>query len=301
MISTRQKTTLVAALAAERDRRELQDRQRAEGRLPTVANRTLFDHEYEAQVMFADLETERDQALERAEALVSGLHTDIREEVLSQVFEGNGEVSPEVALERATALSNREPDRLLGVETSTAVLLALLFAGMYQAGGRGVIQEAVRQGVPQSGALEPVTRAMDEFSLPAQTVASHPWRRITGKTLDVLNEPATALSSTVTRESFEGVLEDIKIDGSLDKARQMINTSASRGRNDTVQETAQLDPQRIWASELMDENRCEACELIDGRYFTTMEEARAYYPEGYYPRCRGGARCRGVLIFQFNR
>lgn len=55
-------------------------------------------------------------------------------------------------------------------------------------------------------------------------------------------------------------------------------------------------PKEIYASEILDENVCSACNSIDGTEWTTLGEAEVAYPVGGYVECEGGLRCRGTLV-----
>lgn len=52
----------------------------------------------------------------------------------------------------------------------------------------------------------------------------------------------------------------------------------------------------IYASELMDENTCDACSAIDETQYDTMADAISDYPSGGFVDCQGGMRCRGTLV-----
>ena len=53
---------------------------------------------------------------------------------------------------------------------------------------------------------------------------------------------------------------------------------------------------RLIATELLDQNTCEACIAEDGKEFDTPEEARAAYPNGGYINCAGFEHCRGTVM-----
>jgi hypothetical protein len=60
------------------------------------------------------------------------------------------------------------------------------------------------------------------------------------------------------------------------------------------------DPQRIYASELLDENTCINCRQRDGTQYMDMNDAARDYPSGGYKDCLGRERCRGVLVAVYN-
>lgn len=55
-------------------------------------------------------------------------------------------------------------------------------------------------------------------------------------------------------------------------------------------------PGHYYASELLDKNTCKPCSSIDGREFSTLDDAEQAYPAGGYVNCQGGGRCRGELV-----
>jgi hypothetical protein len=55
-------------------------------------------------------------------------------------------------------------------------------------------------------------------------------------------------------------------------------------------------PKEIYASEILDQNVCSACNGIDGTEWSTLAEAEVAYPIGGYVECEGGLRCRGTLV-----
>ena len=46
-------------------------------------------------------------------------------------------------------------------------------------------------------------------------------------------------------------------------------------------------------------HNCHACEAVDGREYESLEAAREDYPLGGFKDCRGQARCRGTLVFEY--
>lgn len=55
-------------------------------------------------------------------------------------------------------------------------------------------------------------------------------------------------------------------------------------------------PASYYASELLDDATCAACEAIDGTEYDSLEDAEADYPTGGYLDCEGGVRCRGTIV-----
>lgn len=296
-----QQKKLLAVLLSSRqdtDRRIMADQEAR--RAPAIATRPLLDHEHTARVMFADIEEDLDAALLEATVELERLHEDVKATVLTALFGEDREPrTPDEAHEVIHALTQDEPPQIEEQESSAALIIAGLLAATYLAGGRRVTEEAQRQGV-DTASVNPAELDAEEFMEQARAVSQHPWRRITRKVEDGLSRQSVLTQDTVTPGEVDMILDGIRIDGSRDEARQAINTSGGRGRIDTVESAPELQPDRIWSSEIMDGAQCDRCELIDGREFTDMEEARGFYRSGHYYRCRGGARCRGTLVFRFS-
>ncbi|GAB3191775.1 hypothetical protein [Nesterenkonia suensis] len=295
-----QKRLLTVLLAAEHQETLRITEQQHQRRAPRVAQRALTDRELTAEVRFADIEDDLDAAVDEATALLEDLHNEVKSLILVELFGEDREPrTPAEAHEVIHRLTTDQPDQVQESEARLGLAIAGILAALYLAGGRRVIEEAGRQGVSVTG-LNPATLPVETFQEQAATVAQHPWRRITRKIEDDLSDQATLARPQITSDEVERVLDDIKIDGSRDQARQAVNNSGGRGRIDTVEQTPQLEPVEVWAIEIMDGNQCEQCELIDGRNFASLAEARQFYPSGQFTNCLGGARCRGNLAFLFS-
>ncbi len=294
-----QKRLLTVLLAAEHQETLRITEQQAQRRAPRVAQRALTDRELTAEVRFADIEDDLDAAVDEATALLEDLHTEVKSLILVEIFGEDREPrSPAEAHEVIHRLTTDQPDQVQESEARVGLAIAGILAALYLASGRRAIEEAGRQGVNVTG-INPATLPVETFQEQAATVAQHPWRRITRKIEDDLSDQATLARPQITPDEVERVLDDIKIDGSRDQARQAVNNSGGRGRIDTVEQTPQLEPIEVWAIEILDGNQCPACAEIDGRDFASLEEARQFYPSGQFTNCRGGSRCRGNLGFLY--
>jgi hypothetical protein len=56
------------------------------------------------------------------------------------------------------------------------------------------------------------------------------------------------------------------------------------------------EPERYYASELLDANTCEECVARDGTDYLELTDAERDYPTGGFKDCKGGVRCRGSII-----
>lgn len=296
-MDAQRKKLLAIALLAEAAEHDLIVSQQEERRAPSNAARPMFTHELSAQVRFADIEDDVDTAVTEATVALEELHTEVKDVVTGELFGEAEDVPPDQAQEAIHSLTTAQPEQIRESESRVALLIAGLLAAAYIAGGRRVMEEATRQGVTVTS--DPAEIPVEAFLPQATAVAQHPWRRITGKIETDLSSQDVLIRERISAQEVERTLDDIKIDGSRDQAKQAAQSSAGRGRIDTIDSTAELQPDQVWASELMDGNQCTNCETVDGRRFTDWEQARDFYPQGYYYRCSGGARCRGTLIAVF--
>src|SRR5207248_4180666 len=51
-----------------------------------------------------------------------------------------------------------------------------------------------------------------------------------------------------------------------------------------------------YASEILDQNTCAACEDVDGTEYASLADAEDAYASGGFSGCEGGLRCRGVIV-----
>lgn len=277
---------------AEQDTVRMEQEQRLS---PRAAVRPLTEHELRAKVMFADVEDLLEGAAGEAAQIAEELHNAVREAILLALLGSKGkQVSPYEAIHALEKLVAEQPETVAAAVTAATASIATVLDETYGAASRTVIAEAARQGVKDLPA--PLPSPAEELGLAARTVAAHPWQRILGKVQAELSKPAVLLADQITREDVEAVMDTVKIDGTRDLAKQSIHTAAGMGRISTAEE---LEPEEIWASEIMDGAGCEECAKVDGRDYATIAQAREDYPLGFYHRCHGGARCRGTLVFQF--
>lgn len=298
--TSRDLTLLALVLAAdEAEHQAIIEDQHAERLAPSNAARPLHAHELTSRTRFADIEDDRDQAVAEAEELLAGLHQDIREQLLQNLFGGgNQEITSAQAVEIIHHLATQQPEEIQQAESNLVMPIAGILAALYLISGRRVVEEAGRQGVDVSN-VAPAQRAAEQFQPNAQAVVTHPWRRIAGKLEEQITSQPVVAGGTVTRAQVDQILQNIKIDGSRDQARQAINQASGTGRNDTVDQAPELEPDQIWASAILDGNACDDCVDLDGEEFASLEEAREYFPNGQNINCQGQSRCRCVLIFVF--
>ncbi|GAA1812489.1 hypothetical protein [Nesterenkonia flava] len=301
--TVRDQLTLAALLAADEDQQLifLQD-QHAAGLAPSNATRPLHEHELRAQARFADLESDRDAAIAQLEPELQALHDLIKDTYTRELFgdddDPDAELPADEAIQRVHHLTTHQPEEVQEAEQRLLPVIAGVLAAQYVLGGRRVIQEAERQGIPTSNTT-PSQVGSETFQPGARAVTTHPWRRIGGKVEETFTRPETITRGSVSRRDVNRIMDTIVVDGTKDEARQQINGVGGIGRIETVEANDELEPDEIWASAIMDGYACESCGGFDGVYFATLEEARSYFPQGQNIMCQGGGRCRCLLVFIF--
>ena len=180
-------------------------------------------------------------------------------------------------------------------DTAEARLTALL-QNSYSGGVLTVLDEARHQGIDITGWGTPMPPPV--LGTLGAYIAAHPWQRSVEVVLHDLQSPRWALAGTITREELRTITAPPSQAGTIDQMHQAHQGALAAGRMD-VAALADIIPKIIVASEILDGATCSACKANDGRRYTTLEEARADYPSGYF-RCAGGSRCRGVLVYSWN-
>jgi hypothetical protein len=51
-----------------------------------------------------------------------------------------------------------------------------------------------------------------------------------------------------------------------------------------------------YASEILDNNTCQACSAVDGTQYQSIQDSERDYPGGGFVDCAGGDRCRGTVV-----
>lgn len=147
---------------------------------------------------------------------------------------------------------------------------------------RAIARRAARQA-----ALE-ARRQRVEATTPELTTADD--RKIDSAAKAAAVAAAAALIRARQRKASRSELERV---GLKDAARLATGRSIGVGRLRVMQT---FEPTELFASELLDARTCAECQAVDGRSYTSLEDAEADYPDGSYVSCRGGHRCRGTII-----
>lgn len=274
------------------------------------ASRPLNKDERAAKTRFQDLDDLVQVNTKGGVDLITALYAGALAALLSELFgddedEDAGEDSTDeedaitaAALAAALALLlSYRPPTYTRTQDSAQEYLGTLMGRTYQGGVATVLAEAKRQGVDTTQFTRP--DAPDTLGDMAANVAGHPWTRTVERALHHYQTPAQLMGPPITRGQLETFLADTSQAGTVDLLQQANHAALNAGRNDTASSYAGAFLVAV-ASEILDKNTCGPCAAIDGTRFTTQEDARAAYPAGYV-NCEGGSRCRGVIIYVFDK
>lgn len=288
-------TELAELIILEELTNELIFAEKADRLAPRVATRALFDHEHTAQVYFADLEDNLDNAVGEVTRIVETTHTNLLTKLLALIFGTRSTVTAGEALDELAAMIAETPEQIRKLLDEAATELRDALQAVFAVSAGTAYQEYVRQG---GGKGLPVLELGPRAGLLATPPVSRSWTWITQKTQEHLAQPAVALGGPLTKESLiEELVEKIKPAGAVDQARQSVHVATGLARNETGKD---LEASEVYASELLDGATCRACAAVDGKKYENLEEATNEYAFGYYGACRGSARCRGSLLFLYD-
>jgi hypothetical protein len=297
--------TLAADLTAEvmlaAAERELILAQANVGESVPQAIRPLSDVERRAKMRFSEIEALEHSAAEKAAKLLASNAQVYVIVIISEIFGKEDAVQPSAVVDALDALNRAQPDDVIAETARSQSAMSTILSDVYAESSKIVIGEAQRQGVKKTP--KPLTADAGRFDLLAKAVALHPWTRLTSKLQADMMTPATLMKTAlaagdpILRADVQKTLEAIPLDGAEDLARQTIHTAHGAGRVDAA---ATMPPVDIVASELLDGATCDACARVDGKEYKSLTAATREYETGGYGACKGGARCRGTLVFLYN-
>jgi hypothetical protein len=286
-------TTQVLLAAATR---ELILAQTDTGESVPHATRPLSAAEKRAKMRFGEIDKLESAAAEKAAKLLAGNAQVYIMAIIGAIFGTKDAVEPGQVVDAVEQINKAQPADVIAETERSQKAMSQILGQVYAGGAQIVIGEALRQGVKKTP--KPFKADAARFEPVAKAVALHPWTRLTSKLQADMLEPRTLAQPSIARADVQKNLEAIPLDGAVDLARQTIHTAHGAGR---VEAAETMAPEEIWASELMDGQTCPKCADVDGKDYATMEEAKTEYETGGYGACLGGARCRGTLVFQYNR
>ncbi|QOP66245.1 capsid maturation protease [Arthrobacter phage Pippa] len=261
-----------------------------------TAVRPLTSNEKRARVRFGDIDDMERTAESDAATLLVPLRAEVNDALLDELFTSDA-VRPQELADKLTTLMQVQPDRVQRAQYDVSVSMSRLLRDVYRKSAEMVIDEARRQGSDVDKLPETRLKFADTpdsiFDTLSAGVSAYFWQRVTTVLMRELLSPATLMKPVVQRADVQKIVDEIDPAGMLDNASQAVHAARGAGRYD---QAAEFEPEEIWASELMDGRTCRPCELVDGKEYATLAQARVEYEAGGYGACKGGARCRGTLV-----
>ena len=269
----------------------------AEGRSWAGASRALFDHEVRAEVRFEDIAADHDLNAEEVEAVVLALHAAAVAAILAAISGGGAPRSAAAVSDALQGVRRAWPPALIAAAEEAAEALGDVFRRAADRGAATMAAEAARQGLTvtaPTGVLD-VRQARKAAGQVADSVIDRLLTAGASAADTIRSGPGTAAA---VMERLRGVMTDASVKQAVDDARQVTHHVYGWGREATV--NGLPEPAGIYASELMDGNTCAECSHVDGKEYESRIEAYADYPDGGpHKDCRGGARCRGTLVYEW--
>ncbi|QWY81909.1 capsid maturation protease [Arthrobacter phage Sicarius2] len=262
-----------------------------------TAVRPLNAAERRARVRFGDIDTMERTAESDAANVLLPLRAEVNDALLDELFAEGDAVTPKQLADKLTTLLQVQPERVQRAVVAASDDIGDILRSVYAKSAEIVVEEAKRQGSDVSkldaGRLKFADAQPSLWEALSSSVASYFWQRITTVLQRELLSPTTLVKQQIVRDDVDVIMGGIDPAGALDSASQAIHAARGAGRYD---QAAEFEPEEIWASELMDGRTCRPCELVDGKEYATLAEARVEYEAGGYGACAGGARCRGTLV-----
>ncbi|WNN95957.1 hypothetical protein SEA_HIRKO_5 [Arthrobacter phage Hirko] len=259
------------------------------------ATRPLSPAEKRAKVRFGEIERLEQAAADEAAALLAGNAQVYIRSIIGEIFGAEQDVAPGAVVDAVESLNRAQPQDVVAETDRAQKAMSTILGQVYTGASLIVAGEARRQGVKKTP--KPLTAAPGQFDDLARAVALHPWTRLTGKLQADMLEPLTLAKPSIGKADVETALQAIPLAGAEDLARQTIHAAHGKGR---IEAAKTMQPEEIYATELLDGATCSACFEVDGKDYATVEEGEAEYEAGGYGACKGGGRCRGTLVFQYN-
>jgi hypothetical protein len=182
----------------------------------------------------------------------------------------------------------------LSVDTSAAAeVLYQRMTIVAQAAGKAQQREAEQQGV-----------TVGDWSLTASLKGLDLLRSVSQLTSRTLG--TRLVQSAVQRAmSLLGTFSGIRLASEIEQflqsltdafEKQWLGNAMSSAQNAGRIAVLEAAPAATYyATELMDDRTCSNCTAIDGKAFSSLDDAESAYPGGGYIDCLGGGNCRGTI------
>jgi hypothetical protein len=194
--------------------------------------------------------------------------------------------------------SRKKLTKLTVDTTDAAETLAVGMLDAWEAGARTAVAEAAFQGI------EIAAPAVDTAALDAMASAV---ADVMGQaTAAAASRQALQLAGATGPVDAEQVAADVGtwMDGlsdawTTDQLSAAVGDGMGAGRA-AVFEAGPNAGARYFSSEVRDKATCSNCLAIDGHEFASLEEAQAAYAGGWYHKCLGRLRCRGLVFVNWD-
>lgn len=268
---------------AEQRRRATRAASVEEGTVPPLLlpsrplRRQPYDHEVRAQIDFEALEM---QWITSTQSIVEEWRQiqDLQiKEVHDKIVDAQGNLSK---------LSKLKPDTI-GAETIAGHMYTLI-----QQGAQSALEEAFAQD--KALTMPDLDKARSRADTRADAVAEHLAKSL-GEVASrrAMNRTGGTLTPVEVADEVEEHLEGLTDNWLYEQLGGAMTNAQNAGRKEVFKTG---DPERIYASELLDSATCAKCVSKDGTEYEDLSDAERDYPTGGYKDCLGDVKCRGTLV-----
>lgn len=245
---------------------------------PRPLRRAPYAQEINAAVDFAVIDSSFEMSLLQLEGDIRMARMFQADELRDAVVEADGDVRALSAISTTVSASDRIEQQLALVAGSA----------IDQA-----VQEANRQGV--SVDRQPVEDVRATLRARSEAIDTLLREDITQSARrEAIRLTGGGLSATEVADQTHIFLTGLVGAVMTDLLGGAVQTSINEGRKLVFLRDGQ--PGILYASEILDTNTCSHCIDVDGRSYTSMNDAERDYPTGHFKDCEGRERCRGTLI-----
>lgn len=163
---------------------------------------------------------------------------------------------------------------------------------MYESGVNAALAEASAQG---KNIVPPVSDThLESMKARASVIASVLANALSGMAGSrAVSLTGGSLTQAEVAQEVSNYLGGLSHQMVKDRLQGAMTTAQNSGRK-AVMGAGQAN--RIYASEILDNNTCAPCTGVDGTEFKTIADAEYAYSTGGFNGCAGGDRCRGTLV-----
>jgi hypothetical protein len=238
--------------------------------------RQPYPHEVQAQVDFAALDTLFDTS---------------QASLVSAVKQGQGIQVKQLQEQIVAAKGNLDTLASIQADPVHATIIQQHMVDMASNGAKQAVTEASKQGkhIP----MPDMTSANASMAQRAGSVDQVLARSLSESGARKALSLSPAQSPEMVAKTVGNYLNSLSTSYLQDQLGGTLQQALNTGRKEVFSDG---DPNKLYASELLDSNTCDECTDVDGTEYPDMDAAEADYPTGGYMNCAGGPRCRGTLV-----